>query len=451
MPADLANRRASTQGVLASSDPAELRQLTKDCKHDLATEVFELVDKDRKGVANKQKLYDALVHGEVGVPQSKVRQLFETLDLRDTGSVTADEWRENFGRYIEEVSGEGHIGSPKLEGASERPRAPTFLPNGARGTKSERTLRGTGVPSGSKESGSAKDLRRSVQLSVSCAVESGSDSESRSSPSAMNGTRGSPKGTPSPKVASTGLTRRLSNVTPAAAGVGRPMGKQSERSVITKKGPKNTHFVVGHSGLNQRANHDAFKAKLIRRKSLKALLAVFSGISIRADGKVRRQEFEMYLRKNAPDLVQFARSIYKACAAKCENNKDLEEGDEELLDFPALLRVMYPGATKEDIKELIALSQPRDRAPQLDGKVEEAKELFDQYNWSANGWLTPQQFVDGMYIIGMTDDDVDQHLDELFPDTKVVKPVNFRDFFKWYSSGEDLPEKFADMSMENYQ
>lgn len=65
MPADLANRRASTQGVLASSDPAELRQLTKDCKHDLATEVFELVDKDRKGVANKQKLYDALVHGEV--------------------------------------------------------------------------------------------------------------------------------------------------------------------------------------------------------------------------------------------------------------------------------------------------------------------------------------------------------------------------------------------------
>lgn len=382
---------------------------------------------------------------QVGVPQSKVRELFETLDLRETGSVTAAEWRDNFARYIDDVSGERHIGG----GSSKAPGRPSFLPNGMRGSASERTLRGTGAPSGSKATSSSKELRRTVQLSVSCAVD-GPGSDSGASTPSPSASRGSPKtGTASPKVASSTLTRRLSNVTPAAAGVGKPC-KQSERSVITKKAPKNTHFVVGHYGLNQRANHDAFKAKLIRRKSLKALLAVFSGISIRADGKVSRVEFETYMRKNAPDLVQFARGIYKACAAKCKDNKGLEEGEEELLDFPALLRVMYPGATEEDINALITLSQPRDKPAVLDDKVMEAKELFDSYNWSANGWLTPQQFVDGMYIIGMSDDDVDQHYDELFPDPKIIKPVNFRTFFKWYS-GEELPDKFAELSKEDMQ
>jgi hypothetical protein len=152
------------------------------------------------------------------------------------------------------------------------------------------------------------------------------------------------------------------------------------------------------------------------------------------------------MRRNAPDLVQFAQSIYKAVAAKSKTH--VADGDEELLDFPALLRVMYPGATEEDIRELIKLTQPREVAPQLDGKVEEAKELFDQYNWSANGWLTPQQFVDGMYIIGMTEEDVDQHYEELFPEDKIITPVNFRTFFAWYS-GHELPDKFAHMSKES--
>mmetsp|Transcript_42240 Transcript_42240/g.75773 ORF Transcript_42240/g.75773 Transcript_42240/m.75773 type:complete len:452 (-) Transcript_42240:420-1775(-) len=445
----LPSRRLSAPEVLASSGTREWKELSKDLQRDVAMDLFRQVENGGRDCADKTALYNALVHGSVAVPQSKVQALFETLDVHDNGRVSASEWVENFQRYITEVSERRqahHIpaekNTVKATGSSGRPGTPSMMPYGVRGTASERTLRNTGATvAGKSASNSAKELRRSVRLSVSCSVDGGSDSDSHSSQSST------PKSTTnSPKVAASALTRRLSNVTPAAAGVGLPARRQSDRSVVTKKPAKNTHFVVGHTGLNQRANHDAFKAKLIRRKSLKALLAVFSGISIREDGTVARREFECYMRRNAPDLVQFAQSIYKAVAAKSKTH--VADGDEELLDFPALLRVMYPGATEEDIRELIKLTQPREVALHLDGKVEEAKGLFDQYNWSANGWLTPQQFVDGMYIIGMTEEDVDQHYEELFPEDKIITPVNFRTFFAWYS-GHELPDKFAHMSKES--
>lgn len=57
----------------------------------------------------------------------------------------------------------------------------------------------------------------------------------------------------------------------AGTGPRSPAAKQSDRSVVplVRDKKKEAHFIVGHAGLNRRSDSDAFKAKLVRRKSLK--------------------------------------------------------------------------------------------------------------------------------------------------------------------------------------
>ena len=162
---------------------------------------------------------------------------------------------------------------------------------------------------------------------------------------------------------------------------------------------------------------------------------------------ISRQEFEHYLRWKAPDLLVHAKGIYAACTVKKGKASSKGVLDEEMLDFTQMLRVLYPAASAGDISALLSiLHRPKQPKPtDWTEKVNECKDLFKFYNVSLDGWMTPNEFSDGMDRIGMDEGEADSNYAELFPDEK-CGTVNFAEFFKWYT-GYPLPAQFAHESM----
>lgn len=182
---------------------------------------------------------------------------------------------------------------------------------------------------------------------------------------------------------------------------------------------------------------------------LQALLGVFKGINLRSNGTISRQEFEHYLRWNAKDLLPHAKGIYSACTAKCPKARAAESDVDvhDLLDFAQLLRVLYPGADADDLRELLELVD-KPKAPLVvdwSDKVTECRGLFNMYNVSKDGWMTPDEFSEGMEKLDMDEDDMEFHYNDLFPVTGGMRPINFAKFFQWYT-GHELPEEYANES-----
>mmetsp|Transcript_33163 Transcript_33163/g.93904 ORF Transcript_33163/g.93904 Transcript_33163/m.93904 type:complete len:542 (-) Transcript_33163:2110-3735(-) len=352
-------------------------------------------------------------------------------------------------------------------------RAPLIMRNGARGnTQSTRTLPVTERPNLASTSQSTRSLMRSWQ--VTAPARRGSDTSSSTDPgetpatptrssasytfgqrpisTLMGGRRRSATDASEAGSVKPGLRgRRASATSPGELPFGMPHSqrtstpvKQSDRSVVGPR-KKTAHFVMGHYGLNRKADHGAFTAKLVRAKSLKFLLSIFRDINLTDNGTITRLEFEQYLRAKAPDILPHARGIYGACMIKRRRNVTIVEG-EETLDFTTLLRTLYPAASSEDIRELLnIITKEEKHTINWGGKVKEAGELFRIYNTSKDGWLTPSQFLAGMRYIGLPQDDMDNHYYDLFPDETDLDPVNFARFFEWFT-GHELPEQFIDES-----
>ena len=176
---------------------------------------------------------------------------------------------------------------------------------------------------------------------------------------------------------------------------------------------------------------------------------------MRENGTISRQEFEHYLRWKSPDLLTHAKGIYAACTVRHAKGKAAvvrnEDVTDDMLDFTQLLRVLYPSASSEDISELLKiLHRPKQQPEPITDwgeKVKECKSLFQFYNASLDGWMTPDEFADGMERIGMGDDDIEAHCNELFPNGR-CGPVNLAEFFQWYT-GFPFPAQFIHESKQD--
>ena len=200
----------------------------------------------------------------MAVPHKIIESLFEALDVNGDGVVTEDEWLDNFEVYLKCLQDEANNSENSGKAPAPSAKGPQFYRNGVRGTASEKTIKGVApaaVTSGA--AAAAGGLRRSngVKARRSTDTDASYAASECSSASGLSSASG----------ATVSTTRRLSVAGTGGAGDGivtSPNSKQSDRSVVPKK-KKNAHFIIGHAALNRKSDTDAFKAKLVRRRSLK--------------------------------------------------------------------------------------------------------------------------------------------------------------------------------------
>ena len=205
---------------------------------------------------------------QVSVPHRIIESIFESLDINGDGVITEDEWLDNFEVYLkclrdeaERAAGSGESNVGKASSA----KGPQFYRNGVRGTVSEKTIKGVTSETAAASGGAAAaagGLLRSNGVKARRASDTSAAYAASECSSTVSGLSSASGATVS--------TRRLSVAGTGGAGDGMapPNSKQSDRSVVPKK-KKNAHFIIGHAGLNRMADTDAFKAKLVRRRSLK--------------------------------------------------------------------------------------------------------------------------------------------------------------------------------------
>ena len=181
---------------------------------------------------------------------------------------------------------------------------------------------------------------------------------------------------------------------------------------------------------------------------LQTLWDIFKDIDLDNNGTISRVKFEIFLKRKSPAVVPHAQAMYKACTVQGGKSDD-----EEFLDFQSLLRALYPAASRKDISQLMSFlkmskgdSVTAEEEKKNNKLLVEAREQFSMYNISNDGALTRQQFTDGMISFGISEEEREANLEELFVDQPHSDFVEFEDFFKWYTSMDSLPTTRASAS-----
>jgi Ca2+-binding EF-hand superfamily protein len=163
---------------------------------------------------------------------------------------------------------------------------------------------------------------------------------------------------------------------------------------------------------------------------------IFKGINVSNNGTVSIQEFEKHMARVAPELLPNAQRMYNAA---CKKGASKGKCDSEL-DFQSLLSVLFPSATKRDVKELVQMTinrKPNKQAGPTAEQLHDAGTVFKFWNKTGDGLLTYQEMENGLEGLRMTEEDVDEWLEDVFgrdggPDARNC--VNLAEFTAWFTS-----------------
>jgi hypothetical protein len=159
---------------------------------------------------------------------------------------------------------------------------------------------------------------------------------------------------------------------------------------------------------------------------------IFKGINVSNNGTVSVQEFEKHMARVAPELLPNAQRMYNAACKKGRCDSEL--------DFQSLLSVLFPSATKNDVKELLQMTidrKPNNHAGPTAEQLQDAGTVFKFWNKAGDGLLTYEEMEDGLEGLRMAEEDVGDWLEDVFgrdgrPDTRTC--VNLAEFTAWFTS-----------------
>jgi len=177
----------------------------------------------------------------------------------------------------------------------------------------------------------------------------------------------------------------------------------------------------------------SIKSRMVRSSSMRYYLSAFEGIKVDSDGKVTLENFLLHVQQCAPGLRQHAMSMYETLQRKADSG--LEQRGKEGVDFATLLQVLFPGASKQDIKVMVRMSQSQIHSreeQEMISELEESKAVFDSLNKSRSGFLSRAEAMSDL----SSDAQLNINLDDLFgrEGTSIERhQVPFEDFYEWYT------------------
>ena len=184
-----------------------------------------------------------------------------------------------------------------------------------------------------------------------------------------------------------------------------------------RSGAKPNHVVTGSQHLNKLVGQDVFDSITVTNKDMAQFLHIFIDMEVSPDGTVSRANFKAHIALTAPNLMEYAMSMYdKALDSSVTRQTSRGGVKSECLDFRRLLHCIFPTAGKQDIEELVkmatrarlaahaTLARATGRPLPRVLKHANPRGLFSLWNTSNTGRLTLDECFEGMDAMTLNGD-----------------------------------------------